>query len=229
MSPRDGRVFTTVITSGNGAIGRFRNVILRVGTFTERSPQRLRRCTDRMALSTQLRSGLRFDAHILCQAPESFRLFTAMRLSQNLREDSLRPALRRAEGACVMSAFESRSKARRKAQLTEFALGLRRGATDTEQILWGAIRGRALGVRFRRQVPIAGLFIGDFVASEVKLVIEVDGSRHVSREAADCRRDAKLQRLGYTVLRLSADLVEHQLPIAVQRIRETVAVLSATP
>jgi len=128
-----------------------------------------------------------------------------------------------------MAAFESRSKARRKAQLTEYALGLRHGATDTEQILWAAIRGRALGVQFRRQAPIAGLFIGDFVASEVKLVIEVDGSRHVGREAADCRRDAKLQRLGYTVLRLAADVVEHQLPVAVQHIHEAIAVLSATP
>lgn len=128
-----------------------------------------------------------------------------------------------------MSAFESRSKARHKAQLTEYALGLRHGATDTEQVLWAAIRRRALGVQFRRQVPVAGLFIGDFVASEVKLVVEVDGSRHVGREAADCRRDSKLRRLGYTVLRLSADVVEHQLPLALQRVRETVAVLSAAP
>jgi len=128
-----------------------------------------------------------------------------------------------------MAAFESRSKARRKAQLTEFALGLRLGATNTEQILWGAIRGRALGVQFRRQVTIGGLFIGDFVASEVRLVVEVDGSRHVGREAAECRRDAKLQRLGYTVLRLSADMIEYHLPLALQRIRETVAVLSVTP
>src|SRR5512133_1185445 len=49
----------------------------------------------------RLRSGLRFDAHILCQAPESFRLFTMMRLSQNLREFGLRPPLRRAEGTCI--------------------------------------------------------------------------------------------------------------------------------
>ena len=128
-----------------------------------------------------------------------------------------------------MSSFESRSKASRKAQLTGYAISLRRSATDTECKLWAAIRGKALGVQFRRQVPIGGLFIGDFVASEIKLVVEVDGSRHVGREAADSRRDAKLQRLGFTVLRLSAELVEHQLPVAVQRIREAVAALSAAP
>lgn len=128
-----------------------------------------------------------------------------------------------------MSAFEYRSKARRKAQLTGYAFNLRHGATNSECSLWAAIRSRALGVQFRRQAPIAGLFIGDFVASELKLVVEVDGSRHVGREAADTRRDAKLQRLGYTVLRLSADIVEHQLPLAVQRIREAVAALSAAP
>lgn len=128
-----------------------------------------------------------------------------------------------------MTAFESRRKAHRKAQLTGYALELRHGATDTECKLWMAIRGRALGVQFRQQVPIGGRFIGDFVASKIKLVVEVDGSRHFGREAADSHRDVKLQRLGYTVLRLSADLVEHQLPVALQRIREAVAAVSVMP
>jgi very-short-patch-repair endonuclease len=131
-----------------------------------------------------------------------------------------------------MPAFECRSKARRKAQLTGYAFNLRHGATNSECSLWAAIRSRALGVQFRRQVPIGGRFIGDFVgdfvASEIKPVVEVDGSRHVGLESADTHRDAKLQRLGYTVLRLS-DLVEHQLPVALQRIREAVAALSVTP
>ena len=122
-----------------------------------------------------------------------------------------------------MSAFESRSQARRKAVLAERAQCMRRGSTPSEQILWVAIRGRALGVQFRRQVPIGGWFIGDFVASEFKLIVEVDGRHHVGREVADSRRDVKLQRLGFVVLRLHADTVEYQLLVALQRIHEAIA------
>jgi len=100
---------------------------------------------------------------------------------------------------------------------------MRSASTSSEQILWQAIRGRVLGVQFRRQVPIAGSFIGDFVASEIMLIVEVDGNYHVSRSSADSRRDQKLRCLGYTVLRLSAELVEHHLPLAVQCIRDAIA------
>ena len=128
-----------------------------------------------------------------------------------------------------MSSFESRSQVRRKAQLASFAQENRHSETVSERILWAAIRGSALGVQFRRQVPIAGVFIGDFVASEIRLVLEVDGNRHANRGAADARRDVKLQRLGFTVLRLPVKLVECHLPVAVQRIREAIAALSSAP
>ena len=128
-----------------------------------------------------------------------------------------------------MSSFEFRSQARGKAQLAAFAQENRHSETESERILWAAIHGSALGIQFRRQVPIAGLFIGDFVASQVRLIIEVDGNRHANRGAADGRRDAKLQRLGFTVLRLSVKLVERQLPVALQRIREAITTLSSAP
>ena len=128
-----------------------------------------------------------------------------------------------------MSSFESRSQARRKAQVAAFAQENRHSETESERALWAAIRGSALGVQFRRQVPIAGLFIGDFVASEIRLVVEVDGNRHTNRGAADARRDAKLHRLGFTVLRLPVKQVERQLLVAVQRIRKAIAALSSAP
>ena len=116
-----------------------------------------------------------------------------------------------------------------KSQLAAFAQENRHSETESERILWAAIRGSALGVQFRRQVPIAGLFIGDFVASEIRLIIEVDGNRHANCGAADGRRDGKLQRLDFTVLRLPVKLVERQLPVAVQRNREAIAALSVAP
>jgi very-short-patch-repair endonuclease len=127
----------------------------------------------------------------------------------------------------LSSSFDARSRARRKAQLAEYAHTLRHAATESERILWAALRGCALGVQFRRQVPIGGSFIGDFVASEIGLVIEVDGSAHIRRGATDARRDAKLRRLGFTVLRLPVKLVERQLTVALERVREAVAALAA--
>lgn len=127
-----------------------------------------------------------------------------------------------------MSSFESRARIRRKAQLTEYGCRMRSQATRSEHMLWAAIRGGALGVQFRRQVSLGGAFIGDFVASEIYLVVEVDGSWHRARAGADARRDRQLQRLGFTVLRLPAELVERQLPVALQRIRAAITAGSAT-
>jgi very-short-patch-repair endonuclease len=99
---------------------------------------------------------------------------------------------------------------------------MRHAATPSEAALWAALRGGALKVTFRRQVPLAGRFIGDFIASELKLVVEVDSSSHHARATADARRDRELQRLGFTVVRLPVTLVENNLSDAVQCIRDTV-------
>ena len=56
-------------------------------------------------------------------------------------------------------------------------------------------------------------------APRAKLIV-VDGSAHRVRQSADVRRDRKLARLGYRVLRLEADLVLRHMPLALQRIRE---------
>ena len=65
--------------------------------------------------------------------------------------------------------------------------------TSTEELLWARIRGRRLGVVFRRQVPLLERFIVDFLAPAERLVIEVDGAYHSERERADARRDAALE------------------------------------
>ena len=63
----------------------------------------------------------------------------------------------------------------------------RRSLTRTEELLWRELSARKLGVQFRRQVPIAGRFIADFVAPAVKRIVEVDGGYHRTRECADAR------------------------------------------
>ena len=54
--------------------------------------------------------------------------------------------------------------------------------------------------------------------------MEVDGLWHHRRIALDERRDRKLTRLGYQVLQLDAALVMQQPSVAVERVREAIAV-----
>jgi len=91
--------------------------------------------------------------------------------------------------------FRNRNAAR-TALLDERALGMRASLTPSEAQLWSRIRGRRLGVMFRRQVPLLGRFIADFLARAERLVIEVDGRHHSERARADARRDAVLARAG---------------------------------
>lgn len=57
---------------------------------------------------------------------------------------------------------------------------------------------------FRRQTPI-GPFIVDFACRAAKLVVEVDGSAHDSRDAQerDAQRDCWLRDNGFRVLRFT--------------------------
>ncbi len=95
---------------------------------------------------------------------------------------------------------------------------MRASPSAPEATLWCALVNRKLGVAFRRQTPLAG-YVADFVCASAKLVVEVDGPHHACRAAADARRDACLARLGYRVLRLDAQLVMRQLPVALERVR----------
>jgi very-short-patch-repair endonuclease len=112
-----------------------------------------------------------------------------------------------------------RQQLRRQQLLAARATAMRAAPTASEAALWRVLRARQLGVEVRRQVVIGGL-IADFVVPCVRLVIEVDGSAHRGRCAADARRDRKLAKLGYRVLRLEAELVERALPVALERVRE---------
>ncbi|HEY6557307.1 MAG TPA: endonuclease domain-containing protein [Polyangiaceae bacterium] len=98
----------------------------------------------------------------------------------------------------------------------------RSALTASEELLWQHIRGHRLGVYFRRQVVIRH-FIVDFLAPSARLIVEVDGGYHLTRRSADARRDSKLHRLGYRVLRLSADLVSSDAHAAVELIRSALA------
>ena len=67
------------------------------------------------------------------------------------------------------------------------------------------LRGRQLnGLKFRRQHPVEP-YIVDFYCVEAKLVIELDGESHNSRETYDEDRAKFLANLGLNVMRITND------------------------
>jgi very-short-patch-repair endonuclease len=83
---------------------------------------------------------------------------------------------------------------------TERARKLRRNGTDAENKLWAALREGFPSVRFRRQHPI-GPYFADFACPSRKLVVEIDGSQHMTQAEKDEARTAVLTRHGYRVIR----------------------------
>src|SRR5258706_13367310 len=105
-------------------------------------------------------------------------------------------------------------------RLRQYATANRASLTLSERILWERLKCRQLGVQFRRQVPLLGCFIVDFLAPSVGLVVEVDGAYHSKQLVKDARRDRKLRRAGVRVLRLPAELVLAEVERAVEMLRQ---------
>ena len=68
--------------------------------------------------------------------------------------------------------FQSRQHLKAQTLLAERAHSLRVNATSSERILWEQLRANRLGVAFRRQVPIGGKHIADFLAPAARLIVE---------------------------------------------------------
>ncbi len=114
-------------------------------------------------------------------------------------------------------------------KMTEIAREFRKEPTKSEAILWQALRGKKLdGIKFRRQQPV-GLFVVDFYNSMYRLVIEVDGSIHDDQMKTDRARQQVLEALGLNVLRMKAETVEKNLPVALNMIRAKVEELKVEP
>jgi very-short-patch-repair endonuclease len=111
------------------------------------------------------------------------------------------------------------SNSKSAARLELFAGQHRSQLTESEARLWSALKARQLGVSFRRQVPVGGQFIADFCAPSIRLIVEVDGAIDARKPSADARRDRKLTRLGFRVLRVPAALELSNLPAAIALVR----------
>jgi very-short-patch-repair endonuclease len=109
-----------------------------------------------------------------------------------------------------------------KPHIFEKAFALRKNMTPPEQKLWDRLKGKkVLGLRFRPQHPI-DIFIADFYCHPLKLVIEVDGDIHKSRDRReyDIGREAEIGRWGIRVIRYTNQEIEEHLEEVVNSIRK---------
>jgi very-short-patch-repair endonuclease len=106
--------------------------------------------------------------------------------------------------------------------IRDHARELRHNATPPEQLLWSVLRGRRLGgLKFRRQEPI-GQFIVDFCCRDRMLIVELDGSSHEDKLAADAERSKYLVGQGFRVLRvLNNDVMQELDAVARYIVKET--------
>ncbi|WP_413465890.1 DUF559 domain-containing protein [Planktothrix agardhii] len=114
-------------------------------------------------------------------------------------------------------------------KMIEIARDFRKTPTRSEDILWQALRGRKLdGRKFRRQQPI-GNFIVDFFCASERLIVEVDGGIHNTQQELDRQRQELLESLGLRFVRVSSEMVENNLPAALNAIQAGFLALSPNP
>lgn len=87
-------------------------------------------------------------------------------------------------------------------KLKDRRVGLRVSQTPQEILLWSRLRREQLGIKFRRQHSIGG-YIADFYCPAKKLIIEIDGSQHFTKENMeyDENRSRFFEGLGIKVIR----------------------------
>jgi very-short-patch-repair endonuclease len=109
----------------------------------------------------------------------------------------------------------------------QWARELRNNQTRAEDRLWTKLRKQRLdGWAFRRQVVLCG-FIVDFFCLRARLVVEVDGSIHLTQQGYDAWRAEILEReLGVKVVRVTNSLVLGDRGAALETMRAALAARS---
>src|ERR1700761_8724096 len=104
------------------------------------------------------------------------------------------------------------------------ATELKRNMTHAELVLWGHLKGKQLGAKFRRQHPI-GQYIADFYCHQHKLIIEIDGGIHQLPEIADndIERQLDLEANGIKIIRFTNEQIFSQLEKVLNDINKAVS------
>ncbi len=105
----------------------------------------------------------------------------------------------------------------------QYAETLRKNMTPAEKIIWERVCRNQLGLRIRRQHP-AWKYIADYYCHEVKLIIEVDGEIHSTKEskAYDINRDVTLNEFGIEVIRFSNEQVINEIDYVIDQIKKKI-------
>ena len=106
--------------------------------------------------------------------------------------------------------------------LKKYARENRQPQTESEDTLWQAVRNNQLGLKFRRQHPIA-TYIADFICLEKKIIIEVDGEIHSETKEYDENRTAVLNQLGFKVIRFTNKEIENNIDAVIISIKKECA------
>ena len=95
--------------------------------------------------------------------------------------------------------------------------------TQAEAIMWQLLKGKQLGISFRRQ-QIIGEYIVDFVCLECKLVVEIDGGYHATlqQQENDMLRTQWLNNYGFNVIRFTNEEVINATETVIKRIKENI-------
>ena len=104
----------------------------------------------------------------------------------------------------------------------EFARLRRQMADQWERMMWQLLRNRQrCNQKFRREHPL-GIYMADFYCAAAKLVVEVDGSSHLTEEAKqyDAARDQWMQEQGIRILRFTCAQVENETQAVMAKIDE---------
>ncbi len=106
--------------------------------------------------------------------------------------------------------------------LKENAHSNRKNPTEAESVLWSLLRGKQLGLIFRRQY-IIDEYIVDFVCLSKQLIVEVDGKYHLTEEQQelDEKRESRLKQLGFSMLRFTNEEVCITPDKVIEKIKST--------
>jgi very-short-patch-repair endonuclease len=103
--------------------------------------------------------------------------------------------------------------------LFEMARQLRLQETEAEKLLWSRLCKNQLGVKFRRQHPIY-TYVVDFYCHSCRLVIEVDGFVHSTREAQfnDSIRTKAFTEFNIEVMRFTNEEVLFDIETVLEKV-----------
>ena len=105
--------------------------------------------------------------------------------------------------------------------LKKYARSNRQGMTESEKVLWNALRDNIQGYRFRRQHAI-GHYIADFACLPARLIIEVDGGYHDSpqQQEIDNIRTDYMEGKGFHVVRFSNEEISADIKGVIQIVKD---------